>query len=313
MLLIGSVAAKYHVQQFRQPNDIDVILSENEVGEFYKNNEDKIVEFRPQFYSNRFTCKLVDAGNISRVELHVATPGSGYEMLVNAQKHTHVANAASCSMTVASLRTLLAIKKTHITFPVKWQKHIRDYHTLKQYDDAGAAVMQDNVMLEDAYSIILADTCKRFSKYRSASLDMTNEEFFAKSAAYVGRKYEHDDLHRLIMFYDVPMYTKLKTDQSKAMCLRSKWDELSLADQVKAVKEEAYVIALERKIIPAYEEGEDITYELGEEAFSWAIERICTTLTSGWFREFAIEHWPVCGPNSEDYSFVSKFLNWDRR
>jgi len=311
MLLIGSVAAKYHIPQFRQPDDVDLILSENEVGDFYRINEDRIVEFRPQFYSNRYTCKLVDACNISRVELHVATPGSGYEMLLNAQRHISIVQVMNCRAYVASLRTLLAIKKTHITFPVKWQKHIRDYHILKQHDHEGQNFMQDNVMLKDAYSMILEDTMKRFGKYRASSLNMTNEEFFAKSAAYVGRKYEHDDLHRLVMFYDTPMYTKLKTDQSKALCLRSKWDELSLDDQIRAVKEEAYVIALERKIIPAYERGETITRAVGEEAFSWAIERICTTLTSGWFREFAIEHWPLCGPQAEDYSFMDKFLSWE--
>ena len=313
MLLIGSAAAKYHIPWFRQPSDYDILLSEIELGEFYKKNEDRIVEFRPQFYKNRFTCELVDAGKIVRIELHVATPGSGYEMLIKAQRHTRSTNILNCTMTIASLRTLLTIKKTHITFPIKWAKHIRDYHILKQHDLDIEYVEQDNLMLVAAYFSIFEDTQKRFNKYKSSSLDMTNDEFFAKSSAYVNRKYEHDDLHRLVAFHDAPMYTKLKSDQSKALCLKSKWNELCTEDKIRAVKEEAYVIALERKIIPAYERGQEITSELREAAFSWAVERICTTLTSGWFREFAIENWPVCGPNNEDYHFVDKFLNWELR
>src|SRR5437762_11216795 len=45
------------------------------------------------------------------------------------------------------------------------------------------------------------------------------------------------------------------------------------------------VIALERYLIPMVSKNQETSYNL-------ALVRICTTLTKGWFRQFAIDNYP---------------------
>ena len=45
------------------------------------------------------------------------------------------------------------------------------------------------------------------------------------------------------------------------------------------------VIALERYLIPMISKNHETSYHL-------ALVRICTTLTKGWFRQFAIDNYP---------------------
>jgi hypothetical protein len=71
------------------------------------------------------------------------------------------------------------------------------------------------------------------------------------------------------------------------------------------VQEEAYVIALERAIIPMLFEGGPLAQPL--EAYKWAVMRICTTLCSGWFREWALEHTNMA-LDYYDPGYVEKFL-----
>src|SRR5574339_634207 len=120
MLLIGSAAAKYHIPSFRQPNDYDIILNNAELEKFYGLNEDRIAEIRPQFYKNRYTCEIIIGGEITKIELHISKDNDSHELLSKAQKHDNTVRLFGCDILVASLHTLLAIKKTHIVFPIKW-------------------------------------------------------------------------------------------------------------------------------------------------------------------------------------------------
>jgi hypothetical protein len=53
--------------------------------------------------------------------------------------------------------------------------------------------------------------------------------------------------------------------------------------KLRGVLEEAQVLALERAVIP---HGTD-----KDKAFKIALEKVCTSVTSGWFREFAWENY----------------------
>lgn len=306
MLLIGSAAAKFYIPSFRKPADLDLVMWPEELKKFYTENEGSIVELKPQPYADKYICKLTDGVNITAVEIQIAKDGNGFIPLIKAQRHNYITRLFSSDVLVASVRSLIAIKKSHIIFPVKWHKHIADYHVLKS--DGGNISHQDKDLVGIAYSLMRKEAQERHSK-KEFSFNTTNENFFGASAKYTNRKFEHDDLHRVVAHYDVPMYAKLKDDQTKALCLESKWESLSFEDKVKAVQEEAYVIALERKIIPALDTGIEVDSGLISEAFSWAVMRICTNLTRGWFRDFAIEAWPAYS-NSETFDFFDKFMAW---
>jgi hypothetical protein len=97
----------------------------------------------------------------------------------------------------------------------------------------------------------------------------------------------------------------MQVDESSAWCERDMWEKFTFEKKAKCVLEEAYVIALERKIIPMLNGcGQIIS---SKKAFDWAIMRICTTLCSGWFRQFATDNYiEIVKYYNPDY--VKKFL-----
>jgi hypothetical protein len=185
---------------------------------------------------------------------------------------------------------VMLFKRSHLHRPIKFAKHIRDYHWLKsrQYEKAG----------DNTYNDFLKERTKLTKeKYgdKTPSLKQKTNDFFDD---YVTKKYKHDDLHLATCYGERPLYESLKTDNDLVWCSKSKWNSLSHSDQINCVREEAFVIALERYLIN--KKGYPAKF-----AFNNAVERICTTLTSGWFRDFAIENWAEIVDC--DYDFVGKF------
>ena len=64
------------------------------------------------------------------------------------------------------------------------------------------------------------------------------------------------------------------------MCSQELWNKLSDLEKKYCVLEESYTIAIERLLSKGH-------INEPKEAFLMALERVCTTLTKGWFREYA--------------------------
>ena len=64
------------------------------------------------------------------------------------------------------------------------------------------------------------------------------------------------------------------------------------------MREECYAIALERMVLPA------TAFALAVEAtdaYLYALHRVSTDLATGWFRDFAIDHFPQLATPDRDY------------
>jgi len=186
---------------------------------------------------------------------------------------------------------LALLKRSHLHRPIGFQKHIRDYHALKKLftpDDDWFRRLKLRTKL----------TNEMFGD-RHPSLRKSNDDFFYDR---VPKKYVHDSIHYATSYYGTPIYERLKVDKDSAWCERDLWNNLSHEDKIKCVREEGFTISLERKLIPAWDRGENYPPRF---AFNYAVERICTTLCSGYFREFAIENWPEI--IDYDWDFVTKF------
>jgi len=71
--------------------------------------------------------------------------------------------------------------------------------------------------------------------------------------------------------------------------LQEVWEGLTDEQKAHCVLEEAYVIGLERLIIPAKVEGrKDVNPFI---AFKHGLEKVCTVLSSGWFQDWAINNY----------------------
>lgn len=136
---------------------------------------------------------------------------------------------------------------------------------------------------QEELSAILAK--REEETYRPAiKLDVEKDKFFAND----GIDYSicpHDTIHDLVALGWRPAYKKIQIPGSDVMCDKKLWGESTLETKFHCVIEEARVIAIERGILPFGK-----TYVNEDEAlklFKTALQKICTTLCSGWFREFA--------------------------
>lgn len=172
---------------------------------------------------------------------------------------------------------LALIKRSHLWRDLSFGKHITHYNKyLKVHLDNA------NEHELDYLKRRTEETKKLYPAY-SPNLNQSVQDFFDDG---VKKKYEHDYLHKLFAYTDVPMYTRLQTDPSKAWCKKELWDGLTLIEKNQCVAEECYVIAAERYMIPA-------NWEFNHKiAYNRALEKVCTTLCSGYFRDHAIEHFP---------------------
>jgi len=173
---------------------------------------------------------------------------------------------------------LSIIKRSHLWRDLSFQKHITHYHKHLQ----GYRRQQYNTFMENALQERIALTMQAFPQGHP-SLKKSVDEFFDD---YVTKKYNHDYLHELVAYYDKPLYTRLQRDASSAWCEKDLWDELSIDDKIKCVAEETQVIAIERFLVP-----KDWQYPV-RHAYIKALDKVCTTLCSGWFRDFGIDYYP---------------------
>jgi len=266
--LIGSRAVHEDILK-RTPKDWDVI--DTDAKEYRVDNlfGERTEIYPGSFLNNDEICE----------EYKCCTPSR-----INGVKVYHIA-----------LKGLAILKRSHLHRPLNFPVHIRDYHNIKEV--CGEFNERDLEILSKRTKL----TKKEF-KDRTPSLNKSNEEFFDD---YVKKYYIHDEIHEVVAYYERPLYERLKVDQSKALCQKDLWEQLSHEDKVKCVQEEAYVIALERFIIPNWiEKNKNYPPKF---AFHSALEKICTTLTSGYFRDFAIDNWPVV--SNYELNFVERFKN----
>lgn len=224
-------------------------------------------------------------------------PGSSESLFIDANAQSDCLPGTAQPIRVAQPSSLLLIKRSHLHRVPQWYKHITDYHFLK------ARVREGDITAAErsAYEKRRAEVAACFPD-REPSMRVPNEVFFARYKHRSVRLYEHDDLHRATCHYHTPLYQQLKTDRRLAYVPKRTFEQLSPADKVRLVQEECYAIALERIVLPARELGVEYC---ARRAFLHALHRICTDLTQGWFRDFAVEHYPDV--LKDDTDFVGRF------
>ena len=276
MLVVGSKALKYNFPQLDKiPNDTDVIGSKDEAQMLIeklspssiKEGDGIISLFGIQNTDNIFDTKNVEV---------LLTNGSiAHNLYVEKEK-------AIKGIKFASPETLFSLKKSHIHFPLKFKKHINDYCFLCEK-------LNHIDVLKDITKIAFSETEDRLGKLKTPSLMKSTKNFFGQSTNFVKSYFIHDEMHIAMAHYDEPLYNRMLESKDSVKCLKSLWDNFSYEDKCKCVLEEAYVIALERKVLPSIFGAQKFFTSI--ESIEWALMRICTTLCSGWFRQFATDNY----------------------
>ena len=294
MLVVGSKALNYYFPEFqREVKDIDIIGTTDDIKYLIKTlNPEKVLDnhnittlLNIQNQNEFFNTKNVEVLNSDNSE--ALTEYVKYETNVN----------LGGGLRYASPEVLLSLKKSHIHFPIKFQKHIKDYNLLLDF------LKEDK--LANITKINFKETELRFGKLKTPSLKKSTRKFFDQSEGYLKYFYVHDDIHQVMAHYDRPIYEDMQTTSESAWCQKELWDNFSFEKKAKCVLEEAYVIALERKIIPMLNGVSDVVSS--KKALEWSLMRICTTLCSGWFRQFAADNYSrIC--EYVNHQYVQKFL-----
>ena len=190
---------------------------------------------------------------------------------------------------IMNLTGLAIMKRSHLWRDLKFDRHIAMY--LHAGLDKEIKMIQNDPI---RYAKELFDLNNRIKltvqEYPQGhpNLMQSKEDFFDDA---VKKKYDHDLLHDLVAkssFDDVPVYTHLLKYEGMAYCCKDKWEALDYSMKIRAVLEEATVIAIERFMIP-----NDWQY-IEKKAMLKALQKICTTLCSGWFRDFSIDSYKEC-------------------
>lgn len=189
----------------------------------------------------------------------------------------------------ANVDTLYMLKMSH-RYKKNSPHFLKTMKDIKFFRAAGAKIPD-----EELYKARMDATYG----YSHPNLRRTKEEFFITTGE-LKYEYDHDSLHEAVAHLDRPMYTYYAVDGEQVLSDRSKFEALSDLHKQYGVIEEAYVLALERAVIPL-----DVD---PEEAFMMALEKVCTSITSGWFREYAWEHYyDVLHLFDYDDDYVEKF------
>lgn len=275
MIVIGSTALQQHGIDVT-PNDLDLVGTYDEAVAFRK--KFGATTFYP--ISNGRSIFMRNAeGKICEIE--IAWEGSRAEKFINFLANngywSDVVSIENYPCFVPCLDVLYLLKMSHryLKDSPHFLKTMRDIQMLRSL---GASIDPEH---QEFYEERMRDTYT----YNLPKLDVSKGEFFDTAMTGVEQKYDHDTIHLAVKHFEKPAYEYFKPEDEQVMCSKDMFFACEEHIRLAAVVEESYVLALERSLVP-YPNG-----KMPKEAFDLALMKVCTSITSGWFREYAWENY----------------------
>lgn len=279
MIMIGSRALAMQLKHqgrelYRPCLDIDFLCTEKEWGvEFIHYTHKEGVELVER-NGNKAHVKLTDGMHI---EFDIAQPGDSTDLLIQYCKANPQSLFLNNGDFVAPVDVLYLLKMSH-----RYKKNsphffktMNDIHFMRSL---GAKIPPE---LEEVFKLREKETYN----YSHPNLDVKSKDFFkGDEVPYV---YDHDTIHEAVAVLGVPAYKSYMKDDSEVMTSKEKFFEQENHIRLLGVYEESCVLALERSQIP-------FNFEVpARQSFVMALSKVCTSITSGWFREYAYENFHV--------------------
>jgi hypothetical protein len=181
-------------------------------------------------------------------------------------------NAFGSKIKVANNVTLLWLKESH-----KYKKD--SPHFYKTMND----IQTLRILVGENYKETKPSWFKKREietyNYGHPSLNTTKKEFFDDSVPYI---YDHDDIHIHVAINGEPAYKSFSNGEVN--CSKEMFNNLPYETRLNSVVEESMVLSLERSLIPNEFKTDPVRFYL------FALMKVCTSITSGWWREFAWEN-----------------------
>lgn len=281
MIIIGSRAVmKAGLIQMDTSRDFDYMGTVKEFFElknYYDDKGYKVELLKCNRDKGVFTFK--GDGPIQHVEFYFPQYDST-EDIINYVYKNHVSyyNIGKLDVYVAPVDILLAIKMSH-----RFKRNSPHFNKTM----AGIKFLRNlGVQIKPGSEVeaIFKKREKETLNYSHPNLNVNKQTFFDDAMNYV---YDHDTIHQTQAMLDKPAYLNYMVDGAQVMTSKEKFFSQPISVQLLGVYEESCVLALERSQIP-----NDFKVD-PKASFLTALEKVCTSITSGWFREFAWEHYYI--------------------
>lgn len=286
LVLIGSRALEHHISTQRDPIDTDFIGYYDDIvshAKFYK-----ATSFIP-FNGGKYI-KMTFGKEI--VEAEIAWPGYVAESLIKYVENDSDTRRCGYDYLIPSLNFLYMLKMSH-----RYKKN--SPHFLKTMNDIHL-MRKHGACIPDSLQNLYKARMKETYNYPHPNLNQKKNTFFDSSVKYV---YDHDSIHEAVRLYDIPAYEYYKETNAEVNCSKNLFFKQDKEIQLAGVYEEACVLAIERSLVPFPE------IKTPRQAFEMALQKVCTSITSGWFREFAWEHYHEVMNIDPDCQFWDRFQN----
>lgn len=284
MLLIGSAALNLNLvhrgrSAHRNCRDTDIVCSYEDFETFHK--EQKFIHVEPMDRG-----KKIHAMDTRRwhYEFEIAWEESTAEALLRlvwGDPETFFdripTQMGDMKVMVPSLDVLYMLKMSH--------RYLKDSPHFKKTMDDIFFMRTLGAKIPEKYAEWYKLREKETYWYKHPNLNQGKSGFFNPNEG-IQYVYDHDSIHCAVAFPQVPAYTLYMKDGAEVSCDKSKFFALPESERLRGVIEEAYVLALERSQIPHGDKGVPADW-----SFTTALRKVASSITSGWFREYAWEHY----------------------
>lgn len=271
--ILGSHALNKH-NPTRRPIDLDLVATYDDLMEFSTVHfkQAKVKESYPIRKGKKWVMKGDGPATARIVETEIAWPDSlAAELMVLIDNDPKSIRAGN--FVYASLDVLYMLKMSHryLRNSPHFLKTMRDIHVMRAM---GAKIRKEH---KDFYKRRMKATYY----YKHPSLEQGKGDFFKDD----GIKYyfDHDNIHTSVALGDAPAYTYFQADNAEVQCDMKKFFACDEQIRLNAGCEESMVLSIERAVQPF---GVDSFI-----AFKMALMKVCTSITSGKFREFCWENY----------------------
>lgn len=289
LALIGSRALKYYFP-LRKTKDYDFVGTIQDVLAYIKSLPN-VYFSSPSHEGNKWLVKTKDmvTNEQNFYEFEIAWPNSSAEYLLELIKEdASTVIVEDCYVPSLNLLYMLKMSHRYLKDSVHFNKTMDDIHIMR---DLGA-------FIEDGHKVFFKKRENATYNYSHPSLKKNKDTFFSNDG--IDYAYDHDWIHTIVKHKEFPAYEYFKEDKSEVFCDKDLFFRLDEQTQLYAILEESYVLALERSQIPFKDKVDP------KKSFDISLMKICTSITSGWFREFAWENYHKI-QSLYDKTYVQRF------
>uniref|UniRef100_A0AAU6VZH4 Uncharacterized protein n=2 Tax=unclassified bacterial viruses TaxID=12333 RepID=A0AAU6VZH4_9VIRU len=289
MLLIGSralVANNPELEGVRKCVDWDYICTIEQFTAWHKAHKGELQFAVPTEGGKYYHCRGKDGMNY---EFEIAWEGTSALKLLESYSLQYQGLEASPAIN----EDLYLIKMSHRykRNSPHFLKTMSDIHFLREKLESDELACKPARWLEHQADLLKLREAESYT-YKHPKLNVSSKDFFNGDG--VNYVYDHDSIHLAVALVELqtgkwPAYKTYMKEGSEVMTSKQKFFDCSEETRLNGVYEESCVLALERSQIP---------HGLGKEggpsarwSFEMALMKVCTSITSGWFREFAWENY----------------------